>query len=165
MDTGKHNFCEICFKLSKKTEKLLNEQPTHAIAKCSLTGLVQKLRSLIGSEIWSHACVFSTTCASWNSNMALPPAKKPKALACIKEIQLKYTNSGLRFTPKRGWQLCHMHTWGKSQRHLGAEPINTFKQSHLALCLIVIHNSTGSQWRFQRRHEGLSSSSTGPDYI
>ena len=30
-----------CFKLSKKSEKLLNEQPTHAIAKCTLTGLVQ----------------------------------------------------------------------------------------------------------------------------
>ena len=30
-----------CFKLSKKTEKLLNKQPTHAIAKCTLTGLVQ----------------------------------------------------------------------------------------------------------------------------
>ena len=57
----------FCLKLSKKTEKLLNEQPTHAITKCSLTGLVQRLRSLIGSEIWSHACVFSTTCANWNS--------------------------------------------------------------------------------------------------
>ena len=32
-------FC-CCFKLSKKIEKLLNEQPTHAIAKCTLTGLV-----------------------------------------------------------------------------------------------------------------------------
>ena len=32
-------FC--CFKLSKKVEKLLNEQPTLAIAKCTLTGLVQ----------------------------------------------------------------------------------------------------------------------------
>ena len=43
MDTGKHHFHEICccFKLSKKTEKLLNEQPTYAIAKCTLTGLVQ----------------------------------------------------------------------------------------------------------------------------
>ena len=27
-------FC--CFKQSKKTEKLSNEQPTHAIAKCTL---------------------------------------------------------------------------------------------------------------------------------
>ena len=33
-------FC-CCFKLSKKIEKLSNEQPTHAIAKCTLTGLVQ----------------------------------------------------------------------------------------------------------------------------
>ena len=33
-------FC-CCFKLSKKTEKLLNEQLTHIIAKCTRTGLVQ----------------------------------------------------------------------------------------------------------------------------
>ena len=33
-------FC-CCFKLSKKTEKLSNEQTTHTIAKCTLTGLVQ----------------------------------------------------------------------------------------------------------------------------
>ena len=30
-----------CFKLSKKIEKLSNEQLTHAIAKCTLTGPVQ----------------------------------------------------------------------------------------------------------------------------
>ena len=29
-------FC-FCFKLSKKTEKLSNEQPTQAIAKCTLS--------------------------------------------------------------------------------------------------------------------------------
>ena len=36
-------FMRFCcyFKLRKKTEKLLNEQPTLAIAKCTLTGLVQ----------------------------------------------------------------------------------------------------------------------------
>ena len=33
-------FC-CCFKLSKKTEKLLNKQPTHTITKRTLTGLVQ----------------------------------------------------------------------------------------------------------------------------
>ena len=33
-------FC-CCFKLSKKTDTLVNEQQTHAIAKCTLTGLVQ----------------------------------------------------------------------------------------------------------------------------
>ena len=33
-------FC-CCFKLSKNIEKLLNEQPTHTIAKWTLTGLVQ----------------------------------------------------------------------------------------------------------------------------
>ena len=32
-------FC-CCFKLSKKIEKLLNEQPIHAITKCTLTGLM-----------------------------------------------------------------------------------------------------------------------------
>ena len=41
-------FC-CCFKLSKKIEKLLNEQPTLAIAKCKLTG--NRLRNLVGSEI------------------------------------------------------------------------------------------------------------------
>ena len=30
-----------CFKLSKKIEKLSNKETTHAIAKCTLTGLVQ----------------------------------------------------------------------------------------------------------------------------
>ena len=46
MDTGKHNFHEILllFKLSKETEKLLNEQLTDAIAKCKLTGLVQQAK-------------------------------------------------------------------------------------------------------------------------
>ena len=33
-------FC-CCFKLSKKTEKLSNEQLTHPITKCTLTGIVQ----------------------------------------------------------------------------------------------------------------------------
>ena len=33
-------FC-CCFKLSKKIEKLLNKQPTHDIAKCTLTDPVQ----------------------------------------------------------------------------------------------------------------------------
>ena len=33
-------FC-CCFKLSEKIEKLSNEQPTHAITKCTRTGLVQ----------------------------------------------------------------------------------------------------------------------------
>ena len=32
-------FC-CCFKLRKKIEKLLNEQLTHAITKCTWTGLV-----------------------------------------------------------------------------------------------------------------------------
>ena len=33
-------FC-FCFKLSKKIEKLSNEQPMNAITKCTLAGLVQ----------------------------------------------------------------------------------------------------------------------------
>ena len=37
------SFC-CCFKLSKKTEKLSNEQPTHSIAKSTLTGIVQKAK-------------------------------------------------------------------------------------------------------------------------
>ena len=32
-------FC--CFKMSKKIQKLSNEQPTHTTAKCTLTGRVQ----------------------------------------------------------------------------------------------------------------------------
>ena len=36
-------FCS-CFKLSKKTEKLFNEQPTHAIAKRTRTLLVQQAK-------------------------------------------------------------------------------------------------------------------------
>ena len=36
-------FMRFCygFKMSKKIEKLLNEQLTHTIAKCTLTGLVR----------------------------------------------------------------------------------------------------------------------------
>ena len=43
MDTGKHNlmrFC-CCFKLSKKIEKLSNEQPMNTIIKFTLAVLVQ----------------------------------------------------------------------------------------------------------------------------
>ena len=66
-------FC-CCFKLSKKIEKQLNEQPTHAITKCTLAQC-SRLRNLSESEIWSCACIFSTTLlllstatpASWNS--------------------------------------------------------------------------------------------------
>ena len=97
-------FC--CFKLSKKIGKLLNEQPTLTIAKCTLTGLVQyyyyycyyywsllyRLRNLVGSEIWSRACVFSTTLllpstathAIGIHNAA--SSEKQKTLAPIREI-------------------------------------------------------------------------------
>jgi len=34
-------FC-CCFKLSKKIEKLSDEQPAHSITKSTLTGIVQK---------------------------------------------------------------------------------------------------------------------------
>ena len=36
-------FC-CCFTLSKKIEKLVNEQQTHAITKCTRIGLVQKAK-------------------------------------------------------------------------------------------------------------------------
>ena len=66
-------FC--CLKLSKKIEKLPNEQPTHAIAKCTLTGLVQWAKK-------SHQ-------KCWlEFKMPLPPAKKQKTPACISEIQV-----------------------------------------------------------------------------
>ena len=104
-------FC-CCFKLSKKTEKVLNEQLTHAIAKCTLTGLGNRLRNLIRSEIWSCACVFSTTallpstatCAGWNSKWCCHQWKNKRPW--LAEGKCRFTNSGLRFTPKRGWQLC-----------------------------------------------------------
>ena len=42
MDARKHNFHDIFFlKLSKKIEKLSNEQLMNAITKCTLAGLVQ----------------------------------------------------------------------------------------------------------------------------
>ena len=85
-------FC--CFKLSKKIGKLSNEQPTHNIAKCTLTGLVFRLRNLTGSEIWSHACIFSTTLllpstathAGWNSKCHCCRRKNKQKTACIREI-------------------------------------------------------------------------------
>ena len=77
-------FC--CFKLSKNIEKLSYEQLTHAIANCSLTGLVQqakksrwkwdlKLRMCISHDIASS---FHCRIHWLEFKMPLPPAKNPK---------------------------------------------------------------------------------------
>ena len=78
-------FC-CCFKLSKNIEKLSYEQLTHAIANCSLTGLVQqakksrwkwdlKLRMCISHDIASS---FHCRIHWLEFKMPLPPAKNPK---------------------------------------------------------------------------------------
>ena len=97
MDTGKQNFHEIlfCFKLSKKIQKLSKEQPTHALAKWTLTAWPSAV-NLVRSEIWSRACVFCTTLllpstathASWNSKCHCHQRKKQKTPAYIREIQV-----------------------------------------------------------------------------
>ena len=97
-------FCS-CFKLSKKIEKLSNEQPVNAITKCTLAGLVQEAKNLIRSEIWSCACVFSTTLllpstathAGWKSKCRCYQRKNKRP----QPAWGKLTNSGLRFTPQR----------------------------------------------------------------
>ena len=51
-------FC-CCFKLSKKTEKLSNEQPMNAITKCTLAGLVQCAKK--SHQKWDlKSCMSST---------------------------------------------------------------------------------------------------------
>ena len=88
-------FC-CCFKLSKKTEKLLNEQLTHIIAKCTLTGLVQQAKKSCQKwDLKSHMCILHNIASSSHCHicqlefkMLLPPAKKQKTPACLREIQV-----------------------------------------------------------------------------
>ena len=68
-------FC-CCFKLSEKIEKLLNEQPTHTITKCTLTGLGT---SAIGkkshqkrdlkSYIYIYVCISHNIASSFHYHM------------------------------------------------------------------------------------------------
>ena len=76
-------FC-CCFKQSKKTEKLSNQQPTHAIAKCILTGLVQQAKKSHWKwDLKSRMCISHNIASSFHCHtcqlefkMPLPPAKK-----------------------------------------------------------------------------------------
>ena len=75
-----------CFKLSEKSEKLSNEQLTHAIAKCTLTGLVQKAKKScwkwgLKSCMWisyNTACSFHCHRSWLEFKMPLPPAKNKR---------------------------------------------------------------------------------------
>ena len=88
-------FC-CWFKLSKKIEKLSNEQPTHAITNCTLTGLVQKAKKSHWKwDLKSRMCISHNIASSFHRHMhrleikmPLPPVKKQKTPACIKEIQV-----------------------------------------------------------------------------
>ena len=53
-------FC-WCFKLSEKIEKLLNEEPTHTITKCTLTCLVQQAKKSCRKR-FEAAYVYFTHC-------------------------------------------------------------------------------------------------------
>ena len=97
MDTGKHNFHEtlfFCFKLSKKIEKLSNEQPMNAITKCTLAGLVQyakksEVRFEVVRAYLAQHCFFLPMphVAIGIQNAAGTSEKKQKTPACIREIQ------------------------------------------------------------------------------
>ena len=97
-------FMRFCcwLRLSKKIEKLLNEQPTHTITKCTLTGLGtsaigKKSHQKRDLKSYIYICVYFTQhCfflplphASWNSKCHCHQQKtKQKTLVCIREIQV-----------------------------------------------------------------------------
>ena len=81
-------FC-CCFKLSKKIEKLSNEQPMNAIIKFTLavlSAIGEEISSEVRIVIWSCACIFSTTLllpftatrTDWNSKCLWYQRKKKK---------------------------------------------------------------------------------------
>ena len=91
-------FC-CCFKLSKKIEKLSNEQPMNAIIKFTLavlSAIGEEISSEVRIVIWSCACIFSTTLllpftatrADWNSKCLWYQRGEKKTPACIREIQV-----------------------------------------------------------------------------
>ena len=62
-------FC-CCFKLSKKIEKLSNEQPTHAIAKWTLNGLVQQAKKSCWKwDLKWHMCILHNIASSFHCHM------------------------------------------------------------------------------------------------
>ena len=85
-----------CFKLSKMIERLLNQQLTQSIAKCTLTGLVQQAKkSYQKGDLKLCMCISHNSALSFHCHtcwlefkMLLPPAKKQKTLACLREIQV-----------------------------------------------------------------------------
>ena len=113
----------VVLNWAKRFKKLSNGRPTHVIAKCTLTGLVQKTKKSIGSEIWSCAYVFSTplllpstaTHAGWNSKCRCHQQKKQKTPACTREIPVHkhwtkvYSQQGLTamMCLPKGAYLCH----------------------------------------------------------
>ena len=117
-------FCCWCFKLSKKIEKLLNEQSMNAITKCTLAGLVQyakkshqkwDLRSCI--HIYHHiaSSFHCHTCRLEFKKAAGTSGKKYKRLQPAWG-KYRFTNSGLRFTPKSGdtYAIIHLNLTGSS---------------------------------------------------
>ena len=123
-------FMRFCcrFKLSKKTEKLLNEQRTLAIAKCMLTGLVQQatkscwkwdLKLCMTVYSAKHCFFFPLPHMSLEFKMMLPPAKKQKAPACIRERRVNehwtkvYSQKGLtamKVVQLTGGAVCWHHS-------------------------------------------------------
>ena len=98
-DTGKHNFHEILLLLNwakrlKNCWMSSRHTPSpnaHWLAQCN------RLRNFIRSEVWSrtYMCISHNLASSYHCHMywlefrmPLPPAKKQKTLACIREIQV-----------------------------------------------------------------------------
>ena len=82
-------FC--CFKQSKKTEKLSNEQPTHAIPKCTLAGLLE-VRLEIVPVYSAQQCFFlplpHVLVGIQNAAAVSEKQKTKTKTACIREIQI-----------------------------------------------------------------------------
>ena len=140
----------------------------HWLAQCN------RLRNLVGSEIWSHACIFSTTLllpstathAGWNSKCHCYQQKqnKTKTLACIRQIQVHklwtkvYSQIGLT-----AMNLCvpaqnmrHYIISNKQDHSSGHNTVNNkhtaldtgicFSQSwQLAMLPLLFRGSTGSK--------------------
>ena len=88
-------FCG-CFKLSTKIQKLRKEKLTLAITKCTLTGLVQQAKkSCWKCDLKLCMCILHNIASSFHCHtcwlefkMLLPPVKKQKTRACVREIQV-----------------------------------------------------------------------------
>ena len=73
------------------------------------------VKNLVRCEMWSRTCVFRTTLllpstairAIWNLECCCCQQKNKRPQPASGKY--RFTDSGLRFTPKMGWQLCIMH--------------------------------------------------------